>query len=101
MREPIRLARPDVGEDELDAVRNRVWLGPLVDGAYDEGLLRVAPELADPALVRDGDLALVRGSADWIGVNYYTPFVLGTGVILKEIVIIQERLEAAVNHQWR
>ena len=60
--------------DELDAIRNRVWLGPLVDGAYDEGLLRVAPELADPALVRDGDLALVRGSADWIGVNYYTPF---------------------------
>jgi beta-glucosidase len=60
--------------DELDALRNRVWLGPLVDGAYDEGLLRVAPELADEGLVRDGDLALVRGSADWIGVNYYTPF---------------------------
>ncbi len=60
--------------DELDALRNRVWLGPLVDGAYDEGLLRIAPELADPALVRDGDLALVRGSTDWIGVNYYTPF---------------------------
>lgn len=60
--------------DELDAVRNRVWLGPLVDGAYDEGLLRVAPLLADPELVRDGDLALVRGSADWLGVNYYTPF---------------------------
>jgi beta-glucosidase len=60
--------------DELDAVRNRIWLGPLVDGAYDEGLLRVAPELADPALVRDGDLALVQGSADWLGVNYYTPF---------------------------
>lgn len=60
--------------DELDAMRNRVWLGPLVDGAYDEGLLRVAPELADPSLVRDGDLELVRGSADWLGVNYYTPF---------------------------
>ena len=29
-------------------VRNRVWLGPLVDGAYDDGLLAVAPELADP-----------------------------------------------------
>ncbi len=60
--------------DALDAVRNRVWLGPLVDGAYDEGLLRIAPELADPGLVRDGDLALVRGSADWLGINYYTPF---------------------------
>lgn len=59
--------------DGIDAIRNRVWLDPLVDGAYDPGLLRVAPELADPELVREGDLALVRGSADWIGVNYYTP----------------------------
>ncbi|MDI6909879.1 GH1 family beta-glucosidase [Nocardioides sp.] len=60
--------------DGIDAIRNRVWLGPLVDGAYDAGLLVVAPELADPAVVRDGDLELVRGSADWIGINYYTPF---------------------------
>jgi beta-glucosidase len=60
--------------DELDAVRNRVWLGPLVDGAYDEGLLRVAPVLADSSLVRDGDLDLVRDSVEWIGINYYTPF---------------------------
>ncbi len=60
--------------DGIDAIRNRVWLGPLVDGAYDDGLLAVAPELADPGLVRDGDLELVRGSVDWIGINYYTPF---------------------------
>ncbi|WP_300681933.1 GH1 family beta-glucosidase [Nocardioides sp.] len=59
--------------DGVDAVRNRVWLDPLVDGAYDEGLLRVAPELADPELVRDGDLDLIKGSADWVGINYYTP----------------------------
>jgi beta-glucosidase len=60
--------------DDLDALRNRVWLGPLVDGRYDDGLLAIAPELADPAVVRDGDLDTVRGSADWLGVNYYTPF---------------------------
>jgi beta-glucosidase len=60
--------------DGIDAIRNRLWLGPLVDGAYDDGLLAVAPELADPAVVRPGDLELVRGSADWIGINYYTPF---------------------------
>src|SRR4051794_12177505 len=72
---PIWPERPEVEQaaDGVDAVRNRVWLDPLVDGAYDEGLLRVAPELADPELVRDGDLELVRGSADWLGVNYYTP----------------------------
>jgi len=71
---------PEPAVDGVDAVRNRVWLGPLVDGAYDEGLLRVAPELGDPELVRDGDLDLVRGSADWLGVNYYTPVRPGPAV---------------------
>jgi len=64
----------EAAADGIDAIRNRVWLDPLVDGAYDEGLLAVAPELADPAVVRDGDLELAQGSADWIGINYYTPF---------------------------
>ncbi|WP_341924667.1 GH1 family beta-glucosidase [Nocardioides psychrotolerans] len=72
---PIWPERPEAAEvaDGVDAVRNRVWLDPLVDGAYDEGLLRVAPVLADPALVREDDLALIQGSADWVGINYYTP----------------------------
>jgi beta-glucosidase len=64
----------EAAADGIDAIRNRLWLGPLVDGAYDDGLLAVAPELADPAVVRDGDLELARGSVDWIGINYYTPF---------------------------
>jgi beta-glucosidase len=59
--------------DGVDAIRNRVWLTPLVDGEYDAGTLRVAPVLGDPDLVRPGDLDLIRGSADWLGVNYYTP----------------------------
>jgi beta-glucosidase len=59
--------------DGIDAIRNRVWLGPLVDGAYDAGLRAIAPVLEDPELVREGDLELVRGSADWLGINYYTP----------------------------
>jgi len=59
--------------DGVDAIRNRVWLDPLVDGAYDERLLAVAPVLADPDLVRPGDLEAMRGSIDWLGINYYTP----------------------------
>jgi beta-glucosidase len=72
---PVWPDRPEATDvaDGVDAIRNRVWLGPLVDGAYDAGVLRVAPVLADPVVVRDGDLAIVRGSADWLGVNYYTP----------------------------
>jgi beta-glucosidase len=72
---PVWPEQPAAAEvaDGVDALRNRVWLGPLVDGAYDDGVLRVAPVLGDPTVVRDGDLALIRGSADWMGVNYYTP----------------------------
>lgn len=63
----------------VDAILNRVWLGPLVDGAHDSALLALAPELGDPEVVRDGDLAVVRGSADWLGVNYYTPMRVDVG----------------------
>lgn len=72
---PVWLENPRAAQaaDGVDAIRNRIWLDPLVDGAYDDGVLRVAPVLTDPAVVRDGDLELIRGSADWLGVNYYTP----------------------------
>src|SRR4051794_35171056 len=59
--------------DGVDAIRNRIWLGPLIDGTYDAGTRRVAPVLDDPELVRPGDLELIHASADWLGVNYYTP----------------------------
>lgn len=59
--------------EQVDALRNRIWLGPLIEGAYDEGVLAVAPELRDPELVRDGDLERMAGSLDWLGINYYTP----------------------------
>ena len=67
--------------DGVDAIRNRVWLDPLVDRAYDDRLLDLAPVLADPDLVRPGDLDAIHGSADWLGLNYYTPVrpLLSTG----------------------
>ncbi len=72
---PVWPERPEAAAvaDGVDAIHNRVWLGALVDGAYDERLQTLAPPLGDSDVVRDGDLALVQGSADWLGVNYYTP----------------------------
>jgi beta-glucosidase len=61
--------------DYVDAVQNGLWLDALVDGRYPA----VLTALADDALVQPGDLAAIRGSAAWIGVNYYTPFRIGTG----------------------
>jgi beta-glucosidase len=64
---------------QVDAIRNRIWLDPLLDGRYPGDLVEVAPSLGDSEVVRDGDLATVRDSLDWMGVNYYTPERIDVG----------------------
>jgi beta-glucosidase len=59
--------------DVVDAWQNRLWIGALVDGAYPQ-------VLGAPEALQDGDLQLIRGSADWLGINYYTPFRIGPPV---------------------
>lgn len=64
----------------VDAEQNGLWLDALRDGRYPSLLGDVAPVLADSRLVRDGDLEAIRGSASWLGVNYYTPLrIAGEG----------------------
>jgi len=61
----------------VDAIHNRLWLDALTRGDYPEEL---SDWLADPGLVRHGDLEAIAGSAHWLGVNYYTPYrVSGPG----------------------
>jgi beta-glucosidase len=62
----------EVGE-YIDAQHNALWLDALRVGRYPEPVLEVAPVLSDPHVVREGDLALIAGSASWLGVNYYSP----------------------------
>ncbi len=69
---PVRL---DEGGDPaaqayVEAVQNGLWLGALGSGSYPE----VLAALQDPELVRPGDLERIRGSAAWIGLNYYSPY---------------------------
>jgi beta-glucosidase len=69
---PVR-REPDgdpVAVEVVDAVQNRLWVDALADGRYPA-------VLPVPGAARAGDLELVRGSADWVGVNYYTPFRIG------------------------
>jgi beta-glucosidase len=56
--------------DVVDALQNRFWLDALAEGSYPA-------VLPVPAAVGDADLEQIRGSADWLGVNYYTPFRIG------------------------
>ncbi len=57
--------------DLVDAVQNRLWLDALADGTCPDVLTERSPGLF--AAAGAGDLRTVAGSADWLGVNYYTP----------------------------
>jgi len=63
--------------DIEDVKANRVFLEPIYKGAYDEGCFRVFEadglnrEPAIGALVQPGDLELISGEVDFVGVNHY------------------------------
>jgi beta-glucosidase len=65
-------------EADLDAVRqtdalaNRAFLGPMLDGAYPADLVTDTAAVTDWGFVRDGDEALIHVPLDWLGVNYYS-----------------------------
>nr|WP_290110778.1 GH1 family beta-glucosidase [Streptomyces ficellus] len=57
----------------IDAVGNRVWLGPMLNGAYPEDLLADTAGLTDWSFVRRNDLTEINQLLDTVGINYYTP----------------------------
>jgi beta-glucosidase len=70
-------AEPDgdpVAAAHVDALQNRLWLDPLARGSYPTDLTVPALSPAPDGVLLPGDLERIRGSADWVGVNYYTPF---------------------------
>ncbi|NEE01433.1 GH1 family beta-glucosidase [Phytoactinopolyspora halotolerans] len=62
----------------VDALANRAFLGPLLEGAYPEDLLRDTASVTDWSFVQDGDAALIRIPLDVLGVNYYSTALVRT-----------------------
>ncbi|MGX1122857.1 beta-glucosidase/6-phospho-beta-glucosidase/beta-galactosidase [Streptomyces ambofaciens] len=60
----------------IDALANRVFTGPMLNGAYPEDLLKDTAGLTDWSFVQDGDLRQAHQPLDFLGVNYYTPTVV-------------------------
>jgi len=56
----------------IDAVGNRAFLGPVLDGVYPADLLADTAHVTDWSFVHDGDLATIRVPLDVLGVNYYS-----------------------------
>ncbi|MCW2944711.1 MAG: beta-galactosidase [Actinoallomurus sp.] len=58
---------------KVDAVSNRIFLGPMLDGAYPADLLEDTGQITDWSFVRAGDEAVIAVPLDVLGVNYYAP----------------------------
>jgi beta-glucosidase len=67
---------------KIDAVANRIFLGPLLDGRYPADLLADTAGITDWSFVRDGDEATIAATPDapldMLGVNYYSPTLVRT-----------------------
>ncbi|ROS78460.1 GH1 family beta-glucosidase [Cellulomonas sp. PhB143] len=76
----LHVVRPDdpSSDDDVDAVRqidalaNRAFLGPMLDGAYPDDLLADTADVSDWSFVREGDLEIARQPLDVLGINYYS-----------------------------
>ncbi|QNS06090.1 GH1 family beta-glucosidase [Streptomyces xanthii] len=60
----------------IDALANRVFTGPLLEGAYPQDLITDTARVTDWSFVQDADLASIHHPLDFIGINYYTPAVV-------------------------
>lgn len=76
----LHVVRPDdptSAEDrdavrQIDALANRAFLEPVLDGRYPEDLLADTAAVSDWSFVADGDLALTHTGLDVLGVNFYS-----------------------------
>ena len=76
----LHVMRPDdpSSPSDLDAVRkadalaNRAFLNPVLDGFYPEDLLADTASITDWSFVRDGDLEITHSGLDVLGVNFYS-----------------------------
>jgi len=61
---------------QADGLANRVFLGPMLTGAYPADVLADTAAVTDWSFVRDGDAATAHVPLDLLGVNYYAPAVV-------------------------
>ena len=57
---------------QLDALGNRAFLGPMLEGRYPADLFNDTQAITDWSFVQEGDLDLIKQPIDVLGVNYYS-----------------------------
>ncbi|MFF5932757.1 GH1 family beta-glucosidase [Streptomyces sp. NPDC012508] len=64
----------------IDAVGNRIFLDPVFHGRLPADLVEDTAHITDWSFVRGGDLEVISAPIDSLGINYYSPSVVGAGV---------------------
>jgi len=78
---PVTPADPDSSADRaaahlVDGLQNRLFLDPLLRGAYPSDMVAHATRFTDLSYLRDGDEEIIAAPIDLLGINYYTPAVV-------------------------
>jgi beta-glucosidase len=64
----------------LDGQQNRMFLEPVVSGAYPADVVADLAAAGAPLPVRDGDLEVIAAPLEWLGVNYYFESTVRAGI---------------------
>src|SRR6185436_15151048 len=73
---PVAAADPDSPADReavriVDGLQNRIFLDPVLCGAYPPDMVEHLTPYGLTEHIRDGDLELISARLDLLGVNYY------------------------------
>ena len=77
----VRPASPGAGDAvrRIDGLANRLFLDPLLRGAYPADVQEDTRAVTDWGFVLPGDEKIIAAPIDVLGVNYYTPTVVDAG----------------------
>jgi beta-glucosidase len=57
----------------VDGVGNRIFLDPLLRGAYPDDVREIMARFGELSYIREGDEAIINAPIDMLGVNFYQP----------------------------
>ncbi|SMC53509.1 GH1 family beta-glucosidase [Lentzea albidocapillata] len=63
----------------IDGMQNRIFLDPLLLAEYPADVMRDLEPVTDFGFVQEDDLKTIAAPIDFLGVNYYSPMLVGHG----------------------
>jgi beta-glucosidase len=74
---PLRTEPADLdAARRIDGMQNRLFLDPLLRGAYPDDVLDDLHEVTGFGHIHDGDLKRIGAPLDYLGINYYAPMLV-------------------------